>query len=56
METWTNSEVLFEGRIFRLRTGNVQLADGSPAYREVVEHPGGLLVGFRPAEWEAALC
>ncbi|HMO69029.1 MAG TPA: arsenate reductase [Novosphingobium sp.] len=24
--------------------------------RPVVEHPGGLLVGFKPAEWEAALC
>jgi len=23
--------------------------------RPVVEHPGGLLVGFKPAEWEAAL-
>ena len=23
--------------------------------RPVVEHPGGLLVGFRPADWEAAL-
>jgi arsenate reductase len=22
--------------------------------RPVVEHPGGLLVGFKPAEWEAA--
>jgi arsenate reductase (glutaredoxin) len=24
--------------------------------RPVVEHAGGLLVGFTPAEWEAALC
>ncbi len=23
--------------------------------RPVLEHPGGLLVGFRPEEWEAAL-
>ncbi len=23
--------------------------------RPVVEHPGGLLVGFKPEEWEAAL-
>ncbi len=44
METWTDSEVLFDGRIIRLRTGNVRLADGSPAYREVVEHPGGVAV------------
>lgn len=24
--------------------------------RPIVEHAGGLLVGFREAEWEAALC
>ncbi len=24
--------------------------------RPVVEYPGGLLVGFAPAEWQAALC
>ena len=24
--------------------------------RPVAEYPGGLLVGFSPAEWEAALC
>lgn len=23
--------------------------------RPIVEHPGGLLVGFKPAEWQAAL-
>ena len=24
--------------------------------RPVVEHAGGLLLGFKPAEWQAALC
>lgn len=30
-------------------------AHPSAIRRPVVEHPGGLLVGFQPAEWEAAL-
>lgn len=44
MEQWTQSEVIFDGKLVRLRTGNVVLADGTPAYREVVEHPGGVAV------------
>jgi len=31
-------------------------ANPSCIKRPVVEHAGGLLVGFKPAEWEAALC
>lgn len=31
-------------------------ANPSCIKRPVVEYPGGLLVGFKPAEWEAALC
>ncbi|MEJ2409777.1 MAG: arsenate reductase [Novosphingobium sp.] len=30
-------------------------ANPSTIRRPVVEHPGGLLVGFKDAEWEAAL-
>jgi arsenate reductase (glutaredoxin) len=30
-------------------------ANPSCIKRPVVEHPGGLLVGFKPDEWEAAL-
>lgn len=30
-------------------------ANPSCIKRPVVEHPGGLLVGFKPEEWEAAL-
>lgn len=30
-------------------------ANTSCIKRPVVEHPGGLLVGFKPDEWEAAL-
>jgi arsenate reductase-like glutaredoxin family protein len=31
------------------------VASPSTIKRPVVEHPGGLLVGFDPAEWERAL-
>jgi Spx/MgsR family transcriptional regulator len=33
----------------------VMAANPSTIKRPVVEHPGGLLVGFKEAEWEAAL-
>jgi Spx/MgsR family transcriptional regulator len=35
----------------------IRLMEASPSLikRPVVEHPGGLLVGFAPGEWEAAL-
>ena len=44
METWTHSEVVFEGKVVNLRKGDVVLDDGLKAYREVVEHPGGVCV------------
>ncbi len=39
------------------RAKAIRLMQVSPSLikRPVVEHPGGLLVGFVPAEWEAAL-
>ena len=33
----------------------VMLANPSCIKRPIVEHPGGLLVGFKEAEWSAAL-
>lgn len=33
----------------------LMVANPSCIKRPVVEHPGGLLVGFRPEEWAAAL-
>jgi arsenate reductase-like glutaredoxin family protein len=33
----------------------LMLANPSTIRRPVVEHPGGLLVGFDPTEWERAL-
>lgn len=44
MEIWQQNDVVFDGKVVRLRTGNVLLDDGATAYREVVEHPGGACV------------
>jgi ADP-ribose pyrophosphatase len=35
---------IFEGRVLKLRVDNVTLADGQPATREVVEHPGAAAI------------
>ncbi len=42
MEKWIDSELRYEGRIVSVRTGNIRLADGTKAFREIVEHPGGV--------------
>lgn len=44
MEIWQDSECVFSGKVVSLRTGTVKLDDGMEAYREVVEHPGGVCV------------
>lgn len=44
METWVSPEIKFEGRIVSVRAGGIVLDNGAPAYREVVEHPGGVCV------------
>jgi len=46
METWIDSRRVYEGRIVSVRTGNVRMDDDTVAFREVVEHPGG--VGVAP--------
>ena len=33
----------------------IMIANPSAIKRPIVDHPGGLLVGFKPEEWEAAL-
>lgn len=43
-ETWVSPAVEFAGRIVTVKAGGIALDDGSPAYREVVEHPGGVCV------------
>ena len=44
METWIDSKTLYEGRVISLRVGHVRMDDGTVAFREVVEHPGGVAV------------
>ena len=43
-EKTLESEILFEGRILRLRRDVVALPNGREAFREVVDHPGGVCV------------
>lgn len=44
METWQDDEITYKGKIINLRTGNVRLLNGGTAFREVIEHPGGVCV------------
>lgn len=44
MEVWAENRVLYDGRVVRLRVGDVTLDDGSRSSREVVEHPGGVCI------------
>ncbi len=44
METWLNSEIIFAGKIFSVRTGDVRLDDGNETTREIVEHSGGVAI------------
>ena len=46
METWLNPKMVFEGKIFSVKVGEVRLDDGSLARREIVLHRGG--VGIVP--------
>lgn len=42
METWLDDEITYKGKIINLRTGHVRLLHGGTAFREVIEHPGGV--------------
>ncbi len=44
MEKWIDSQVVFSGRVFSVRTGNVCLDDNSVARRDIVEHGGGVAI------------
>lgn len=44
MEKWHENNIVFEGKVVRLRVGNVTLDDDTLAYREVIEHPGGACI------------
>lgn len=53
IETKVSSEQKFSGKILKLTVDDVLLADGSPAKREVIHHPGG--VGILPVD-DAGMC
>jgi ADP-ribose pyrophosphatase len=44
MEHWRNPRIVYDGAIFRVKAGKVELDNGDLAHREVVEHPGGVCV------------
>lgn len=44
MEIWAENRVLYDGKVVRLRVGEVTLDDGARAGREVIEHPGGVCI------------
>ena len=50
IETKVSGELKFSGKILKLTVDDVLLADGSPAKREVIHHPGG--VGILPVDDE----
>ncbi len=43
-EKTLSSETIYEGRIVRLKVDQIELPNGNPASREVVNHPGGVTV------------
>ncbi|MDE5737905.1 MAG: NUDIX hydrolase [Oscillospiraceae bacterium] len=43
-ETTLNSNLMFEGKIIHVEKDDVQLEDGSQAFREVVRHSGGVCI------------
>lgn len=43
-EKTIKKNTLFEGKIITVRSDDIQLPDGRPAFREIVEHPGGVCV------------
>ena len=50
IETKISSETKYDGKILKITLDDIVLADGSPAKREVVHHPGG--VGILPVDSE----
>jgi len=43
-EKQLDSQRLFTGKIVNVRGDRVELANGSSSYREIVEHPGGVVI------------
>lgn len=49
-EKTLNQTYKFNGKIINLRVDDVELPDGNSAYREVVEHPGGVCIAALTAD------
>ncbi len=43
-ERTLRSRRVFEGRLLKLRIDEVEMADGRPAEREIIEHPGAVAI------------
>jgi ADP-ribose pyrophosphatase len=43
-ETTVSSELIYDGRLLKVRRDEVRLPDGHPAWREYVEHPGAVMM------------
>ena len=43
-EKTISQKTIFEGKILTLHTDSVELENGMPAYREVIEHSGGVCI------------
>lgn len=44
MEKWVRKNILHQGRVLTMITGDAALGDGSTWPREIVEHPGGVAI------------
>ena len=44
MEEWIDSKRVYEGKVVSVRVGNVLMGERIVAFREVVEHPGGVAI------------
>jgi len=44
MEKWHNKKIIHKGPIITLYAGEVELDDGSLAYRETITHSGGVVI------------
>jgi len=43
-EKWKNSKVIFKGNVFSVKSGTVSLDNNAETTRDIIEHPGGVVV------------
>ena len=43
-EKQVSSKIIYQGKVLTLRHDEITLPDGNPARREVLEHPGGVVI------------